>query len=177
MNSDLSKEEKTEREITTWAATIIDPAPMVHPAPGEHTAEADKANLSTVRYAVDIEAKCDRSNLCGVPSPELLEKVMELRGIIESAYVITDLIGNSGYVGQHEKVKAVKNPDAIKSWNDIWNTYKEKSEEWAPIKVESKARARSLASSKRTASTGKKGKGGGCQNINNRRAYAGAAGY
>lgn len=177
MDSDMSKEEKTEREITVWATTVIDPAPMVHPAPGEYTAPADKANLSTVRYAVDVEAKCDRSNLCGVPSPELLEKAMELRGMTESAYAIKDLVGKSGYVGQHETVKSVKDPDAIRSWNDIWNAYKEKSEEWAPLKIESKAKMRKFASSTRTASTGKKGKGGGCQNISNRRAYAGAAGY
>ncbi|MCL6478321.1 MAG: helix-turn-helix domain-containing protein [Peptococcaceae bacterium] len=178
-NSDMTKEEKTEREVTVWAATIIDPAPMFHPAPGSYTPPAEKTNLTGVRYAVEVESRGERVNLVGVPAPELLNKALELKGVVESAYTIKDLVGLSGYVGLHETVASVtnKNPDAVKDWNQIWRTYQEKSENWAPLKVESQAKMRRLSCSTRTALTGKKGKGGGCQNIHNRRAYAGAAGY
>ncbi|OPX90833.1 MAG: carbamoyl phosphate synthase large subunit [Pelotomaculum sp. PtaB.Bin104] len=178
-NSDMSKEEKTEREVTAWAATIIDPTPMFHPAPGSYTPPAEKTNLTGVRYAVEVESRSERINLVGVPAPELLNKALELKGVVESAYAIKDLVGLSGYVGLHETVASVtnKNPDKVKEWKEIWRTYQERSEDWAPLKVESQIKMRCLNRSTSTASTGKKGKGGGCQNIHDRRAYAGAAGY
>ncbi|MCL6558156.1 MAG: hypothetical protein K6U74_05005 [Firmicutes bacterium] len=174
--SNLSEDKKREREIAVWATTIIDPSKVFHPAPGSYVTPVEKMNLTAVRYMVDFEIRSDFAGICGVPSPELLKRAIDLKGADDPSLV--DMVGMSGYVGIHETVAGVvmrKNPDSVGKWSGIWNRYRDESEEWAPLKTETNRRVFRIPNKR--SSNGKKGKGGGCQNLETRRAFAGIMGY
>lgn len=164
-------------EETAWAATLIEPCPVFHPAPGSYCAPAEKTNLSHVRYAVRLETREDFAGLCGLPSIQLVEKALELRGLLDMAPVLSALVANSGYMGTHITTDQARerNPDSVHTWNNIWGRYLKESEKWAPVRKESRKKIQTYRKSK--VSNGKKGKEGGRQNIQARQAYMGAAGY
>lgn len=162
-------------EVTAWAATVIEPARIFHPTPGRHYIPPEKTNLTHIKYALQVEKREDMAGICGVPSVELLEKARELRGA-EEVISLSKLVAGSGFVGVHCTVEQARRKiDSVHSWNLLWKEHKEKSMKWAPVKKESQRRAQGYTD--RRVSNGKRGKGGGCQNLEVRKAFAGAAGY
>lgn len=165
-------------EETAWAATVIEPRSVFHPAPGSYCVKADKTNLTHVKYAVQVETMADFAGICGLPGVELVERALEIRGSVELAPTLACLVSSSGYMGTHTTTAQAKNrnPDSVHIWNQIWGSYRKESEEWAPVKEESKKKLITYGE-KGSISNGKKGKGGGYQNIQARQAYMGALGY
>jgi len=165
-------------EETAWAASVIEPRPVFHPTPGSYCVEAEKTNLTHVSYALQVETMADFAGICGLPGVELLEKALEIRYSAELAPNLACLVSSSGYMGIHVTTAQAKNrnPDSVHIWNQIWGAYRKESEEWAPVKEESKKKIVTYSDTNRI-SNGKKGKGGGYQNIQARQAYMGAAGY
>ena len=168
-------------EETAWAATLIEPCPVFHPAPGSYCTPADKTNLFHVKYAAQFEAKMDFAGLCGLPSIQLVEKALELRGLPHMAPSLSALVASSGYLGSHITTGQAREtgPDSVHTWNSIWERHLEESMKWAPIQKEKKVQANIQTNTKSrvSISNGKKGKNGGRQNIQAARAHLGAAGY
>ncbi len=171
-------------EASAWAATVIEPARMFHPAPGPNLSV--KISKTQVEYAVQIENRADWVGICGVPSVELLEKARELRGIENAPEQLADLVKESGYVGVHQLVSQVRKPNPTLTWREIWDNRIQETQAWAEENNEARPKRITLETIRswtrqhnrvyETGGTGKVGKGGGRQNIEVRRAYAAAAG-
>jgi len=165
-------------EETAWATTIIDPADVIHPAPGSYCAAAEKTNITHVNFITSIETRQDRASIAGLPSVELLELAREIRDNEKMYSLILPLIKQSGYVNSHITVAQArtKGNDNVNLWRKIWDEYKNQSLEWAPVKKESQSKVKGFREKPRT-SNGKKGKGGGIQNIGASQAIVSALGY
>jgi len=166
-------------EETAWATTIIEPAEVIHPAPGNFCATAEKTNITHVNFITDLESRQDRASICGLPSVELLELAREIKDNEKMHSLIAPLVSQSGYVNSSMTVAQArsKGNDRVNLWKDLWNQYKHQSHEWAPVQKESQKRVQGGFTNNIRTSNGKRGKGGGVQNTQNSQAILGAMGY
>ncbi|AEG14340.1 hypothetical protein Desku_0733 [Desulfofundulus kuznetsovii DSM 6115] len=184
-DENLTEEEKQRAEAVAWATTIIHPGNILHPSPPAFTSPAEKTNMTHIEYVLKLEHRNDFAGVCGAPSPVLLEAALQIRGAEEEAAALAEYVQYSGYVNTHKTVAEImaethllnKRPEDIAYWHGVWDEQDMKAREWAPVKEGRRIRRCVYRMSEKRITNGKKGKGGGYQNTEARRAYLGAMGY
>lgn len=173
----------TGDESKAWAATVIDPGNIPHPAPGPHAVKVEKINLTTAKFICEYERRADMANMAGVPGPAIIELARVYKTVDEETKkeLAMKAVLEAGFVRVCETVKEVvkRGTEKISEWKQIWSERIKKACEWAPVKKEAPriwAFYGAACESIRTG-TGQLGRGGGIRNIEVRRALLGAAGY
>jgi len=153
-----------------YAATVIDPYPIVpRYLPGIASQKPEEAYISTIDFLISSGRLFESSTTAGVPGAE----IFDLAEIIDTEdedkkneYALKAALG-AGYVNIEAKLHEARIIPASRR-NEIWDDHKDELINFLKIK-ERKAPKLTVYKPQVWAKTGngKKGNGGGYQNINN----------
>ena len=169
--------EKESYEDDRFLPTMgIDPRDLPHLEPGPYCKRPERMNLTEAKYISDTEKMMDFSDMVGVPGPAILELASQYKSAKED--IIKDLamqaVQGAGIVGTQMPTSLVaeKGTTPLADWKEAWEKREEIIKDFAPIKEESKPRMPRIPETNTSRSgTGKRGRGGGIQSINNHRAF------
>lgn len=162
---------------------LLEPRPMFHSAPGPYTADPQKMYLKHVKYITDFEQKMDMTSLAGCPGPAILELVRVYKSADEETCkaLARQAVEGAGYVNAGDTVEMVNECTPPEEYQEYWEAEEQKAIDWTPIKewepIKKLGKAFMKAASTLSSGTGKKGRGGGTQNIHNHQAFQAAMGY
>lgn len=167
-----------------FISMIMEPRPMFHACPGPHKGkEFENMNFTDIKYITDFEEAVERTALSGCPGPAIIDlaKIYKTADEETCMKLAREAVEGSGYVKAHLKVSDVIFCDAPELHKTFWERIELETmaeapvQDWAPPKKIPKNAYSPIRDG--AGRTGKKGRGGGTQSINNARAYLAAAGY
>ena len=179
----LKEIQKAGKRVKDWnkriIATGIEPASKLHhPNPSRYANNAEKINKEAAKYIVEFEKKISRSTMVGVPGPHILILAQIIKTAKRSirkklAYLA---VKQAKYLDEDTTLKFVlKKSKELRAFDfnkqeEMWEGIKEDAIEWAPEKKSNKKRIplRFYNYNEYKSSSGKRGRGGGIVNINDR---------
>lgn len=167
---------------TAIAATYMPASKVPHPAPLPYAGKAENTTRGAAEKAVQYECRAAFANIAGVPGTAILTlaRVYKTASPAEIDRLAEEAVLEAGYIGAEAKVrdveKGVVRPVPLKQIADLKLERLVDAANWAPGGKLRKKRKFSGRTKAGVQKSGKKGKQGGIQDIEVRRAYMAAAG-
>lgn len=173
-----------------FISQIMEPLPEFHAIPGPHAGDPDKMNFKNVKYITDFEEIIERMGLAGCPGPAVIKLIKIYKSADEKICMnlAREAVETAGFVNSTATVEYIESSSDIglEVWNPelrkaFWEDAENIALEWSPVREwpvkKIPKNAFQAKKTEGTGRTGKKGRGGGTQSINNTRAFQAAAGY
>lgn len=167
-----------------FIATVLEPRPMFHAIPGPYASHPEKMYLKHTRYITRFEKMMGETSLAGVPGPAILELIQVCKSADEETCMelARKAVEGAGYVNSFDTVEKIELQGCVapEEYNQHWE---EKDQEcdvwtpnqlWEPVKKIAKAWGRAVGDA--ISRTGRRGRGGGTQSLNNHLAFQGIKG-
>ncbi len=162
---------------------VMEPKPFFHSAPGPWVSDPAKMTFKAVKYITDYEKTADRMGLAGVPGPAILELARVYKSADEKTCreLAMAAVEGAGFINAETLVE-----DAIVMEPEImiqhWQETEKEAMDWAPVQrwepIKKISRiAKNIANNVGGGRSGKRGRGGGIQNISAHQAFQAIKGY
>jgi hypothetical protein len=165
----------------------MEPKPMYHANPHAYYSDPQKMNYKAVQKIVEYEQKMDQASMAGVPGPAILELAKVYKSADEETckQLAKEAVETAGFVNCDCKVCDVTIMTPPKDLIRFWKNRLAEILSWTPVKeweTAKRIRKATIKAKEKVASvacgrSGRRGKGGGLQSLNNHLAFQAAQGY